>query len=235
MKLVFGTDPEAFIRNKKTGQFVSADGIIPGSKHRPYEVEKGAVQVDGLAAEFNISPVDSPSDWVKNIKTVLAQLEEMILAVDKDFELVFVPYAEFDRRYFRKLPSRQKVLGCEEDFNVEGGVNSSPANASMPIRTAAGHIHIGWTQGKKQNDIEHFSNCLSVARYFHSLGLEDMTSEKELQNKRLMFYGMNGSFRHKPYGVELRSPDNTWLRSEQKMEEMFLFIQSKMMDFLGQH
>lgn len=222
MNFLIGADPELFIVNKKTKQFVSAEGIIPGTKERPFEVESGAVQVDGLAAEFNINPAENEDEFVKNTVTVLAQLSEMIKEVDSDLELSIRPYAEFDKDYFEQVPAFSKVLGCEPDFNVMGQTNEVPENQDLPFRTAAAHIHVGWTSHKTIDDQIHFNDCLMVASVFHEQGLEWwICNDPELQRKRLQYYGHSGAFRAKPYGLELRSPDNSWISKEELMRTMY--------------
>ena len=229
MKLMFGTDPECFIRNKKSGQFVGAEGIIPGTKNRPFKVDRGGIQVDGLAAEFNTDPADNLPDFLRNINAVKAQLTEMVEAVDKDLELVFVPYAEFDKGYFDNLPKSQKILGCDPDYSYSGNANSSPANADHPFRTAAGHIHIGWTEGVAKGDPVHFNDCKHVASHFYYQNLQSFIAEfPRLQRMRLQYYGMYGSFRDKSYGVELRSPDNTWVTTNDNIEKMWRFLNQQM-------
>lgn len=52
-----GADPEVFVGRE--GQFFSAHGLVPGNKRRPHKVDRGAVQVDGMALEFNIDPASS--------------------------------------------------------------------------------------------------------------------------------------------------------------------------------
>jgi len=56
MKILVGCDPELFV--KKDGVLVSAHGLVQGSKEHPFRVSKGAVQVDGMALEFNIDPAE---------------------------------------------------------------------------------------------------------------------------------------------------------------------------------
>jgi hypothetical protein len=65
MEFKIGADPEFFLRDKATGKFVSAHGLIPGTKRQPMKVDKGAVQVDGMALEFNIDPVTNLDSSVK--------------------------------------------------------------------------------------------------------------------------------------------------------------------------
>jgi hypothetical protein len=52
MQVSVGADPEVFVRNAE-GEPVPACGLIPGTKAEPHRVDSGAVQVDGLALEFN--------------------------------------------------------------------------------------------------------------------------------------------------------------------------------------
>ena len=54
-----GADPEIFLGDADGG-LVSAYGLIKGDKEHPFPVTNGAVQVDGMAAEFNIDP---DRDW----------------------------------------------------------------------------------------------------------------------------------------------------------------------------
>jgi len=53
-QILVGCDPEYFV--KKNGIFQSAHGLIMGDKKNPQKVRNGAVQVDGMAVEFNIDP-----------------------------------------------------------------------------------------------------------------------------------------------------------------------------------
>ena len=52
--ILIGCDPEVFV--KQNGVFRSAHGLIRGDKKNPQKIRSGAVQVDGMALEFNIDP-----------------------------------------------------------------------------------------------------------------------------------------------------------------------------------
>lgn len=222
MHFLFGTDPEGFILNRKSGQFVAAAGIIPGTKSLPFRVEKGAVQVDGLAAEFNIDPVDNAADFDNNIQTVINQLVGMIHEVDKDLELVFTPTAHFDTDYFVKLEPETKILGCDPDYGITGTVNAVAEDLSeTPIRTAAGHVHIGWRDKGPTDDPAHFEDCRLVAESFHKKGYQFFKPETAAEKVRLHYYGHSGAFRPKSYGVELREPSNIWVKASDTRRLMF--------------
>ena len=73
--ITIGADPELFL--SIGGELVSSYGIVPGSKYNPYAVPFGAVQVAGMALEFNIDPADHKDDFVHNIVKVLSTFRYM--------------------------------------------------------------------------------------------------------------------------------------------------------------
>ena len=64
-KFTIGADPEVFVADSLTNTFVSAHDLVPGTKLEPFAVNKGAVQVDGMALEFNsrCCVTDAYSGW----------------------------------------------------------------------------------------------------------------------------------------------------------------------------
>lgn len=225
----YGCDPEVFLKDKITGDFVSAFGHFPGTKSNPFKVDKGAVQVDGMALEFNIDPAETEKEFVKNISDVLAQMNEMVRDKTPDYEIVFEPFANFDRTYFIIQPFEPKVLGCDPDFDEYGTEKIPPDGLQdQPFRTAAGHVHIGWTEGQDPFSFEHFESCKKIASAFKKVeGYAPMTTA---ENARTRYYGMPGSFRPKPYGIELRSPSNLWVKTPEGRSKMFQNTCRKMME-----
>lgn len=230
MELLLGADPESFLRNKKTGQYVAAHGLLPGDKKNPLKVEKGAVQVDGLAFEYNIDPASTAEEFSKNHEVVQAQMKEMVQKVDKDLEIVFVPYVQFDMNYFKGLPEEAKILGCDPDYCSSNGsvMEVSAALANSPIRTAAGHIHVGWTKDEDPTGSVHFEDCRFIAHHFYgrTAYIPGVPRTNE-ENWRLGYYGHSGAFRPKSYGVELRQYSNIWVRDQKSRETAFRFIHSE--------
>lgn len=218
MKFKYGTDPEMFLQ--LGDKFVPACGLFPGTKDEPFELEKGAVQVDGLALEFNIHPAETSTEFLKNIQTVLVQVDELIAKVDKKMKRVFVPFAEFDPADLAGLSEDQKRLGCDPDYSgLTGKINPRPTIQDEPFRTAAGHIHIGWTEGQDVADTAHFEDCRFVSEQQGIAG--NFYPYTQYENQRLKYYGMDYSFRPKPYGVEIRFPSNLWLQDEYHQQRAF--------------
>lgn len=237
MQIKFGCDPEIFLA-RKDGQIISAAGLFPGTKKEPFKIDKGAVQVDGCALEFNIDPVETEDQFFTNIHAVMSQMTEMISKVDKDLNIHITPVAHFDKEVWEKIEPDAKILGCDPDYNVQGTVNPNPGDQLLntPLRTGSGHIHIGWSEGEDPSDAAHFEDCRYIAQrmnqhihpYFGS-----NQKEKNLEQQRFRYYGGNGAFRPKPYGVELRSPSNFWIRSEQSIKTTFRNYQKAFQSIAG--
>jgi hypothetical protein len=221
MDITIGCDPELFILDGY--DYISAYGILPGTKKEPYKVDKGAVQVDGMAFEFNIDPAKTQDEFEGNIRTVLTQMNEMVKRIDKNLRLSYTPFAKFDPKYFDKQPWKAKMLGCVPDFTSMGAQQTPPPGLEkQPFRTASGHVHIGWTEGMKPFGGEHFYACQKVASAFRSEKFFEPTTL--LEKKRMAFYGGKGAFRPKSYGIELRAPSNRWVRKEDTRREMFNIV-----------
>lgn len=206
-KFLVGADPELFLF--KDGKFISAHGMIPGDKRNPHKVELGAVQVDGMALEFNIDPADSEETFLNNINHVRAALEKMV----PGYQIVPEPTALFDHEYMEQQPPESKILGCDPDYNAwDDGMRNPPPDGNVDFRTGAGHVHIGWCLGMDTLNEGHFNACIMAAKQLDCvLGLGSLLYDSD--NQRRTLYGKAGAFRPKSYGVEYRTLSNAWLKS----------------------
>ncbi len=218
MTIKIGCDPEVFLQ--LGNKVVSAHGLLPGTKEEPHKVDRGAVQVDGMAFEFNIDPAETAEQFNKNITVVMSQMTEMVKKIDKDMKLLIAPVAYFDKQYFDELPAQAKLLGCDPDYSYTG-VQQVPEEdlSQSPFRTASGHIHIGWTEGMKPNHPVHFGECMRIATAFRHE--EFFRPSTIMERKRVKYYGKNCSFRPKSYGIELRAPSNRWIKQQSTRFRMF--------------
>lgn len=231
-KILVGADPELFMKNKNSGEFVSAHDIdggprVPGTKHEPHKVPFGAIQVDGTALEFNIDPAHTVDEFVNNVQKVRATLESYV----PGYEVVAEPVAIFDKDYFTwKVPSSAQELGCMPDFNGwTSKSNPHPETHGEPIRTASGHIHIGWGSNFDVEGKDHFIECCRIARQMdYYLGISSLLWDKDGTRRKL--YGKAGAFRPKPYGMEYRVLSNRWLDSEPLMRWVYNTVQVAMVD-----
>lgn len=201
-----GADPELFLRNTTTGEFVSSVGLIGGSKDFPMPIGEGcAVQEDNVAVEFNIPPCKSAEDFVKsinyNIEYLTARAKELGL------ELCIQPSAKFSDKELDSDAARQ--FGCEPDYNAwkDGAQNPRPKADNPNLRSAGGHIHVEVADGL---------NCLDVVKAM-DLFVGCMMLEFDNDVDRRQLYGKAGAFRKKSYGVEYRTASNMWIASDERI------------------
>jgi hypothetical protein len=227
MNLLIGADPEFFLKDKETGKFVSAHGMIEGTKKNPQKVEGGAVQVDGMALEFNIDPAKSFNEFDTNLTIVLRQLRQMI---DDKYEFAFVPVAEFGEEYINNQPEEARILGCDPDFNAYTGKPNPTPNAKVNFRTASGHLHFGWTENEDIKNPEHIEACEMLVKQLDThIGLASIIVDRDTRRREL--YGKAGAYRPKPYGVEYRTPSNFWV-GDKELRQMVWDYGVKMFDSL---
>lgn len=210
--LKVGADPELFLT--VYDKLTSAHGVIPGNKEQPHPVSKGAIQVDGMALEFNINPSESREEFIGNIISTMNELRNH-LPVGSN--ILIESTAEFGSEYINSQPLEARELGCSADFNAyEGGAKNPRPNGALPFRTAAGHIHLGWTENQGTNNPEHLQLCCDVIKLMDLLiGVPSILIDPDV--KRRTMYGQAGAFRPKGYGAEYRVLSNFWLKSAETM------------------
>jgi hypothetical protein len=215
---LIGTDPELFAFDHRNDRFLSGHNMIPGTKQDPHEVRDGAIQVDGVACEFNTNPAENADEFLYNIKSVMGELQEFVEPFG--VTLVAVPTATFDPEYFASLPAKTRELGCTPDYNAYTGKENDPPKTTEPFRTGAGHIHIGWTQFANPNDPEHFELCRKMVKQLDTV-IYPTSLNWDADVRRRTLYGKVGSFRPKSYGVEYRPLSNAYLGNDDVIKWVF--------------
>lgn len=222
----FGCDPEVFVFDADLRP-VSPVPFIPGSKDDPYKVEYGAIQRDGMAAEFNIDPVDNFHDFNRNINAVMNQMKKFI---PKDHTFGIVPHVIFDEKTWAETPDDAKELGCSPDFNAwTGGVNTPPKPVIPTMRCAGGHVHIGWTENAELDDPQHIMNCRDLVKQLDWY-IGGWSIKQDPDPVRRTLYGNAGACRYKPYGVEYRTLSNFWLKDAKTRLLMWNRLQRAIFD-----
>lgn len=212
----FGADPEIFV--KKNGVPVSAHGLVSGTKQSPLATATGAVQVDGMALEFNINP--SPARdfdlFNLNIVTTIRDLRQMV----PGYSFNLSPVQEFSEEYLAAQPDEAKELGCDPDFNAYTGLANPRPDGTRNFRTGAGHVHIGWGADIPIENAEHFEICSSFVKMLDvTVGFFMTYIDRDPRRREL--YGSAGAFRPKSYGVEYRTPSNVWLTNKDRRRMMW--------------
>ena len=217
VEFLIGCDPEVFVKNAQ-GEFVSAHGMIPGTKTEPLKVRNGMVQVDGMALEFGIDPAATKKDFVYRINDVLSQLKEML---PEGHSLSISSIAEFSPEVIAAQPEEALELGCDPDYNAYTlDKNPRPRLTNPNIRSAGGHVHIGWGAKLPTRDPKHIEACAALAAEMdYYMGAASLAWDKD--SVRRSIYGAAGAFRPKPYGMEYRSGSNQWLKSDELIGFVF--------------
>lgn len=228
MNILIGADPEIFV--KRNNKIISAHGLVPGTKQKPFKVTNGAVQVDGMALEFNINPASTLLNFRRNLKSVLSELKAMI---PEDLKFSHKCWNEFSEEYMNEIPEEAKTLGCDVDHNAYSEKENIPPNPLSNIRTVAGHIHIGWTNDRDPHEYSHFRDCCELTKQLDLyLGLPASLIDKEDVRYRKIMYGEIGSFRPKPYGLEYRVLSNFWITRIKYVNWVFNNTKSAFYDLL---
>lgn len=208
-RLLIGADPEVFTRMTRTGEYFAAYDM-PGSKAKPSVTKYGAIQVDGCALEFNIQPAATKMEFLRNLHVTYADLVRALKEKHPDAQISVEPLANFDPDYFKKLPKEVKILGCDPDFDAYTLRENKMPKIKEPIRSAGGHIHVGWAEGLDPFNLEHMYECAAVTRQLDAtLFIGSLMFDKDHSRRKL--YGKPGSFRPKEYGVEYRVLSNRWV------------------------
>ena len=204
MEFSIGCDPELFVADENGPR--SIIGKIGGTKLEslPMPIGDGfAVQEDNVALEFNIPASRSKAEFVGNIYKAVNFLEGV---VKQGYGF------HFDRRSAISFPETELddpaafVFGCDPDFDAwTGGVNPSPAAEDKFLRSAGGHVHIGF-------DVDAVDRAKVIRCCDLRLGVASVLMDSGELRKQL--YGKRGAYRPKPFGAEYRTLSNFWVFDE---------------------
>ncbi len=231
MEITIGSDPEVFLRDA-SGTYFSGHDLIRGTKAAPYPVRSGAIQVDGVALEFNTAPAKTKEEFTQYISDVLSSLTEEYSKIRPDLTIAMTPTATFSKEYFDRLPDSATELGCTPDYNAYTGAENEPPATTEPFRTGAGHIHLGWTKYANPHSDEHFETCRKLVRQLDTV-LYPASLLWDSDDKRRTLYGKIGAFRPKSYGVEYRPLSNAYLKEKSIQEFVFEVSKKAAEDFFN--
>lgn len=203
MKFKFGCDPEIFLSDA-TGALVAACGRIGGTKAHPRPLPIGdgfAVQEDNVAIEYNIPPAEDEVQLANSINRVMSFLSDEV--AKQGLQFIPISAASFPEDQLQHPGAR--VFGCDPDFNAwrAGKRNPRPKADDWTLRSAGGHIHIGYPF-KAEADKLQVIKLMDL-----NAGVPSVIMDKG--DKRRQLYGKRGAYRSKPYGVEYRVLSNFWV------------------------
>jgi len=190
-------------------------GIFPGTKAKPHTPKHWApgyaIQEDNVMLEFNIPATTSSN----GLLTTLQNAKNYVTAICAEKKLI--PMWEVPEHQFKPIDlttPQAKLFGCEPDMDAyTGGIQRDTVPSFGRYRTCGGHIHVG-------GDF----NCPDfVAVLFLELILSLYLGSSfvyQAGTQRAKWYGRPGVYRSKPYGIEYRSLNNSWLHNAYGMQDM---------------
>jgi len=106
--ILLGSDIEWFLKDINTGEVVSAEGFIKGTKNDPFKFdiansEWWATSLDCVAAEGNIPPADSVDSWWGNIERLKMYIDSIL---PQNLTTLATPSHVFDDKYLNTPTSR---------------------------------------------------------------------------------------------------------------------------------
>ena len=218
-KLSLGSDPEMVIRDRKTGQPVSAVSIFKGvdfnySKETP--LEKGAGRTyfhDNVNVEGTMPPSFSKKELIQNVHNYIKDAREIL---GEDFVLSNESYTVYPKEEFASQEAM--TFGCSAAYDAFTVAPIERIEASnIDYRTCGGHIHVGREDFKsiEGGELIDFESKISSVKLFELiLGTALTVIDNDPSSKqRKELYGKAGEHRPTEYGVEVRSPGNYWLGS----------------------
>lgn len=207
--ITLGSDPE-FIIGTQEGELVSSHTAgIKGSKDSPKEMQPGFfVHRDNVLVELGIKPSSTEDEWVSNHKKALSLVKELI----GEYTLVNKAAAWFP---FEELwHPEASIFGCEPDISAwDSTVHSASVHDADNLRVAGGHIHVGYGSCDKEFN-QRLVKCMDLL-----LGVPSVLMDSDRERRKL--YGLSGSYRDKPYGMEYRVLSNFWMFNEEHMRWVY--------------
>lgn len=195
----FGSDIEFFLQTRR-GELFPAIGIVGGTKKDPKPLGQGYfIQEDNVAVEFNIPVCKTPKEFVRAVVTGLEKCTEKL---PPTLMATSLASAEFPYEYLQNAQARE--FGCEPDMSAwTRDFNPRPRSDNELLRSAGGHVHIGW----KNPDMETRFELIKACDVF--VGIPSLIEDGDKRRRQL--YGKAGAMRIKPYGVEHRLLSNYWM------------------------
>lgn len=200
IELTFGADIEFAVMKVDNPKINYATGYFGGTKEHPIQFPNQPqgymYQEDGVMLELNIPICHSVEEFRESITHMKGLAEQ--LAKDRGFVLTKQQTVNLGHLDPMEVP-RAFLVGCSPDWDAYGPFERPPFQAQdMGIfRHAGGHIHVGY-------DVSECPQHLFIRAMDWYLRAAVGQSQK-VSSQRVPFYGYEGLYRPKDYGVEYRT------------------------------
>lgn len=204
--ITIGADPEIFLGSESNSP-VSAEGIIPGEKHSPFQADPDIqIMIDNVAAEFAVSPSENIKDFTEKIEKGKGLLG--LYAAANGLKILPSISTLFPEDQLQT--TNAQTFGCDPDLNIYGRPERKPVHPNL--RSVGGHVHLGCQLAIDNPEVV-------VGLFDLLLGMPLFYYDREWD--RASLYGKMGTYRKKEYGVEYRTLSNSWIWSKHLTNVVF--------------
>ena len=236
-QLTFGTDPEvSAVYYKDDVMYVQpapyfrlelgASAEKANTKH-PVHFEKYGVSIieDGVAFEFTTQPTRDYEEMFDSIQFGLTELSNLLSTYDH--HLSVQPTVNYEiARFLDKADDYKMALmfGCDPDKDaiLKNYVCQVIDALRHPYRYFGGHFQIGCVDPRGRRLIQtHYEPFIKLCAIFIGNSVMASSSKTELEGVRAKLYGQPGRYRIQPWGIEYRTPSNSWITNRATMSRMF--------------
>jgi len=184
---LIGTDYEYFVKDNASGDIISAEGYVFGTKEEPMKLGNDChQQLDCVLYEINQPPVDNMKDWLDYF-AYTKRLANVELAKN-NLQLAALSSVFMKDEYLRT--EQANIFGCQPS---ECAYTNRPVceKGKDGLRTAGFHIHIGVKNDDSFETLEDVNRLMQIMDYV--LGLPSVLIDPD--RVRRSMYGTAGEFR----------------------------------------
>lgn len=246
MSLLFGSDPELFVTEKKGGKdyaipvphFIREFGApildIDNAQKHPvlFREDNFSIMMDGVAFEFTLPPTKTAKKMYNNIQEGIATLSNYVS--NYGYNVTIKPTVNYDyNRFYSEddiLFYQCGIFGCDPDKDaILGDGYDSPEIdvTNHEYRYGGGHFHISDDNKLIRRYPIPMIKLLAICQGNYSIATSPYP---ELEKKRAWKYGQPARYRIQNYkggqiGVEYRTPSNHWISSLETVEGMYHYAE----------
>lgn len=211
-----GTDVEFFLI--KDGTIIPSQGVIPGTKAKPYKLSVGLTHRDNVLCEIAMEPGATAKEFSDNLRKVMTALRKEILDPMGVLPHIVPSYILQEEQLYH--PEAQTV-GCDADYDCYSA-HPNPAPSLIlagNFRCGAAHIHASF------DDVNPYRQLIAARSMDLFVGLGSVHLDSKGVERKQKLYGKAGAFRRKPYGIEYRVPSNWWVSNP--LHHLWIFDHTK--------
>jgi hypothetical protein len=227
---MFGTDPELFIVEAKSGKPVPAHRWFDDKYHPMPLAHFGKVFRDGFAVEINPTAIYCRAILNDNINRCLEFVKGVI---GPYYKVISRSRVKIDPDTLADAPRDVLEFGCDPSANIYGVEPINMSAVGHPYRYAGGHLHFSYpdlaakysthvsngaalnARGKPLVAVspEDLKACVKTWDVFIGIPLTYIFQSASVFGRRKI-YGRAGEYRIQPHGLEYRTPGPEWLRNQ---------------------